>query len=419
MFHRRHRRRSRRRSGLRQHLARSWLFSYLCAHRFLALQIAMACIALGAALSLSWPSSDPGAAYDRREAWRRSLTAAPHAATRTRAEAAAQAGGSGGDAATVSVDVSSKERNAGPRLMAKLERAVAPEPERPAPPPAVVAAPPVATEPASPVVEPLGPAQVRAGPPPWLRNAVAADPMDGRPVIALVVDDLGLNRRHTAEVIGLPAPLTLAFLPYAGDLRRQAREARAAGHELLLHVPMEPIGLEDPGPDALLASLPDDELRRRLRRDMASMDGYVGINNHMGSKLTADRRAMALVMDELRNRGLLFIDSRTSPLTVAGAEAHRSGVPHAGRDVFLDNEADVGSVRAQLDLLESVARRTGAAIGIGHPYPETVAALAEWLPTVEARGFSRVPVSALVARRLCRDGSLPAACRAYAALRAP
>jgi polysaccharide deacetylase 2 family uncharacterized protein YibQ len=261
--------------------------------------------------------------------------------------------------------------------------------------------------------------QGRSGPPTWLRNAVAAKPVDGRPVIAVIVDDLGLNRRHTAETIALPGPLTMAFLPYAGDLGRQARAARAAGHELLVHLPMEPIGAEDPGPDPLLASLSDDELRERLRHAMARMDGYVGVNNHMGSRLTADRRAMAVVMQELQARGLLFIDSRTTPLTVAGAEAHRWGVPHAGRDVFLDNEANIGPIKAQLAMLESVARRTGAAIGIGHPYPETIAALAEWLPTLEARGFSLVPVSALVAHRLCRDGTLPSACRAYAALRAP
>ena len=125
------------------------------------------------------------------------------------------------------------------------------------------------------------------------------------------------------------------------------------------------------------------------------------------------------VTEELGARGLLFVDSRTTPLSVAAAEAHRRGVPSTGRDVFLDNVADVARIRAQLRHAETIARRTGAAIAIGHPYPETVAALAEWLPTLEERGFALVPVTTVVARRLCRDGTLPAACRAYAALQTP
>ncbi len=438
---RRHRRRSRWGARLGQRLTRSWLVSYLCAHRFLVLEGAIAAAALAAALLLSWPSPEPARLDDgQREAWRRSLTVTSHAVARARFDVIPEAGEVDVTSTPVSLSVSSKERIAGPRLMARLEPAMpevivpeeglaplpiepieeeGPEPERPAED--AVGATPEKPEKAPAVAPPPPRREWAPGTqPPWLRYAaVAANPLDSRPVVAVVLDDLGLRRRLTTEIIGLPGPLTLAFLPYAGGVEKQAEAARRAGHELLVHVPMEPLGSEDPGPQALLTSLSDDEFLRRLRRDLARFDGYVGVNNHMGSKATADSRKMALIMRELGDRGLLFLDSRTTPLSVAGAQALRHGVPHAGRDVFLDNIADVGHITEQLRHVEAIARRTGAAVAIGHPYPETVAALSEWLPTLERRGFNLVPVTAVVAQRVCRDGTLPAACRAYAALHTP
>ena len=387
----------------------------------------MAAAALGLALVLGWPSPEPDGGDDgRRTAWQRSLGVPSYTTARTGGEV-------GGDAAApLSLSVSAKERVVGPRLVARVRRLV---PEEGLAPLEVDPAPPVALDdveerPAVAALEepaaapPPAETVIRRGPPPsrvpaWLRHAVAASPVDDRPVVAVILDDLGLRRRETAALIDLPAPLTLAFLPYAAGVQRQASAAREAGHEVLVHVPMEPQGGEDPGPGALLTSLPDDEFRSRLRRYLGRFDGYVGVNNHMGSRATEDRGKMALVMEELRQRGLLFVDSRTTPRSVAGTEALRRGVPHAGRDVFLDNVAEVAYIRAQLDKVETVARRTGAAVAIGHPYPETVEALAGWLPQLQARGLALVPVSAVVARRLCRDGTLPAACRAYAALHDP
>jgi polysaccharide deacetylase 2 family uncharacterized protein YibQ len=257
---------------------------------------------------------------------------------------------------------------------------------------------------AVPVLRPpaLPPAPV--GTPTWLRNAVTKPLLDDRPAIVVVLDDLGMNRANTAELNQLKAPLTLAFLPYAGALERQTKAARAAGHELLLHVPMEPVGKEWPGPGALISSLDDQEMLRRLRMQLQSFDGFVGINNHMGSLLTTDRRRMALVMAELHRRGLLFLDSRTTGASVAAAEAHRVGVPHAVRDVFLDNDLDAPHIHHQLAAVERVARRHGMAIAIGHPHDATIAALRHWLPTLEAKGFALVPISTIVARRACAEG---------------
>lgn len=248
------------------------------------------------------------------------------------------------------------------------------------------------------------PALGRRQTPTWLRNAVATPLADRRPVIAVVMDDLGLNRRGTALLNQLKAPLTLSFLPYAEALAQQTRAAHAAGHELLLHMPMEPIGNEWPGPNALVSSLEPDELASRLRRHLRSFRGFVGINNHMGSLLTTDRESMAIVMAELRRQDLLFLDSRTTPASIAALEASRMGVPLAERDVFIDNELDRGYVLRQLGLAEVVARRNGHAVALGHPHDVTIAALRQWLPTLEERGFALVPISTVVARRTCADG---------------
>ena len=248
--------------------------------------------------------------------------------------------------------------------------------------------------------------------PTWLRHAVARPTIDGRPAIAVVMDDLGLNRRGTAALNRLKAPLTLSFLPYAGALEQQAEAGRAAGHELMLHLPMEPAGHEWPGPNALLSSLTPPDMASRLRAQLLSFGGFVGINNHMGSLLTAERGPMALVMAELRARGLLFLDSRTTAQSVAAAEARRAGVAHAVRDVFLDNETSLAAIRRQLAVTEQIARRRGSAVAIGHPHDATIEALRGWLPTLEQRGFVLVPISTIVARQSCADGLLnaPVAC---------
>jgi hypothetical protein len=259
------------------------------------------------------------------------------------------------------------------------------------------------------------PQPAEQGTPTWLRNAVAAS-LDARPAIALVIDDLGFNRRAAATLNRLPGPLTLAFLPYATKLDEQTRAARAAGHELLVHVPMEPRGEEWPGPNALTSELAPAELVTRLRSQLRSFPGFVGINNHMGSLLTTDPERMAIVMAELRRLGLLFLDSRTTPQSVAALEADRMGVPHAQRDVFIDHDVDRVTVLRALQRAEGIARAHGHAVVIGHPHDVTLEALRTWLPTLEARGIALVPISAIVARQSCASGVVLVAdaCARYA-----
>lgn len=238
------------------------------------------------------------------------------------------------------------------------------------------------------------------GMPQWQRNAVAAPKMDNRPRIALVIDDLGVDKHRSAAVIDLPGPLTTAFLSYASDLPAQTRAAHSAGHELLIHVPMEPKNPDmDPGPDALLISRNEAQLRHGLEEIFSRFPGYVGINNHMGSQFTGNVRGMSVVIGELKKRGLLFLDSRTSNDTVGPEIARRYGLPFAVRDVFIDNENDVAHVRARLAELERGARQRGYAIGIGHPRDATVEALRSWLPSLPRKGFVLVPVSSIVRQR--------------------
>lgn len=233
--------------------------------------------------------------------------------------------------------------------------------------------------------------------PPWQRYAVAVTPSADRPMISIVIDDLGMNRKGTARAIAFKGPLTMAFLPYAGDLKRQIAAARSAGHELLVHVSMQPISQnENPGPNVLTASLGNDELLRRLRWALDRFDGYVGINNHMGSRFTSFEAGMEVVMKEIKARGLLFLDSRTSIGSRGVALARRFGVPHARRHIFLDDTLDAETVRRRLAEVEAAAAQAGYVVAIGHPHKITLDALAKWLPEVTKRGFQLVPISAIV-----------------------
>ena len=236
---------------------------------------------------------------------------------------------------------------------------------------------------------------------PWKLFAGAA-PAAGetRPMIALIIDDMGVVRAWSERAARLPAPVTLSYLPYAVDVGAQAAAARADGHELLLHLPLEPEdATQDPGPMALLVGLGDDELRWRLAWNLARIDGYVGINNHMGSRFTSDREAMGMVISEVKERGLLFVDS----FTIAGSKAldlaHASGIPADRRHVFIDNDEDEEFIIRQLAKLEGLAYRNGYAIGIAHPRPLSLDVLEKWVAGLDERGILLVPVSAVIAQR--------------------
>lgn len=235
--------------------------------------------------------------------------------------------------------------------------------------------------------------------PAWVRYAPPVS-ASTRPRVAVVIDGLGVDQTATARAIALPAAVTLSFVVYANDLGDQTAAARQAGHELLLRVPMEPISAAAAiGSYGLGRNMPRDELVRRLRWDLARFDAYVGVDNHMGTEFAQDTPAMGVVMDELKRRGLLYLDARAVPTAPVAVAARDFGVPYAARDIFLDGEEAAISVDARLSQLVKLARERGSAIAIGHAHEETLAALQRWLPTLSRQGVVLVPLTAVVKAR--------------------
>jgi polysaccharide deacetylase 2 family uncharacterized protein YibQ len=215
--------------------------------------------------------------------------------------------------------------------------------------------------------------------------------------LAIVIDDLGYNLTVPERLVSLGAPLTFSIIPGQPYSSEVAALARRAGREFLVHLPMEPLGFpaDDPGPNALLLDIADEATRAQVSRQLDSLPGAAGANNHMGSAFTADARKMAIVQEQIARRGLLFLNSKTAPWTVPRRIAHEHGYAYLERDVFLDNERGEAAIRGQLDTAIRRARERGRAVAIGHPYPETVRVLGERVPRLAREGVILVPVSEL------------------------
>ncbi len=227
----------------------------------------------------------------------------------------------------------------------------------------------------------------------WLR--------DGPPRIAIVIDDFGYaGAARAAEFLELDVPITISVLPGTPRCRATAEAARSAGKDVLLHVPMEPLGYPevDPGEGALLLRHTHREIRALLNAAIDEIPEVVGVNNHMGSAFTRDRGRMRTVIGVLKGRGLFFLDSMTTPQSTGFSEAERAGVPALRNNMFIDSQLDeLGTVdiAGQLAELEAIARRRGGAIGIAHPHPETLRLLKRLLPKMAERGIEFVSVSEL------------------------
>lgn len=248
---------------------------------------------------------------------------------------------------------------------------------------------------------------------PVSRPSIAVDRRDwhaGRPQIAIVIDDLGNRPQAVGRLMRLPAPTTLSFLPYPEATPRLAQQAAVAGFEVFLHMPMEPIGEENPGPGALMIDADEAEITGRLDAALSRVPWAVGINNHMGSRFTSNALAMRRTMTDLSGRGLAFLDSRTIGSSLAAAMATTMGVANTGRDVFLDHDPSIAAVRRQLALVEQIARRQGSAVAIGHPNEATLSALEAWMPDALGRGFAFGGVLDIIAFRLCAGSRHNANC---------
>jgi uncharacterized protein len=222
------------------------------------------------------------------------------------------------------------------------------------------------------------------------------------PALAIVIDDLGHDRSAADALLALPFPLTISVLPHQQFSAEIAEEAYRRGDQVILHLPMEPQaegeGSEGvlPEPIELRVGMGAGEVSSDLDGMLETVPHAVGVNNHQGSRATSDPTLMRELMPLLRERGLFFIDSRTTPATVAYETAEASGVRAASRKVFLDDKQTVQAVLDQLDIAARDAMRDGSAIAIGHPHPATITALSQGIPALEKRGIRLVLASDLV-----------------------
>jgi polysaccharide deacetylase 2 family uncharacterized protein YibQ len=227
--------------------------------------------------------------------------------------------------------------------------------------------------------------------------ADAAPASAHRPVVAIIIDDVGENLHYGERAIDLPGPVTYSFLPYMDYVQPLAIMAHKRHKEIMLHLPMQAVDGRDIGPGGLTVDMTQHELIQTVTEDLNAVPYVEGINNHMGSLLTQSPGAMLWLMREIRKRGdLFFIDSRTTDMTVAQQVANENRVPTLSRDVFLDDELTTRAVAHQFRRLLAVARRQGWALAIGHPHPVTLDYLEKRLPRLVEDGVRLVPVSYLI-----------------------
>jgi len=232
-------------------------------------------------------------------------------------------------------------------------------------------------------------------------TAYAAPALSGKFRIAVVVSGLGLSAKATAAALaGLPAGVSLAFVPYASDVQHWVSQARQAGHEALLEVPMEPFDYpdSDPGPHTLRSGVDRDTNGQRLEWAMSRFTGYAGVTNLLGQRFLADSDALAPTLTQLSRRGLYFYDNGAVAQSAATDVAGRSGVAFAKSTETLDTIQTALEIDKHLSDLEAQAREHGSAMGSGFLYPITVERVAAWAKGLEKRGFVLVPVSAIASQ---------------------
>ncbi len=232
---------------------------------------------------------------------------------------------------------------------------------------------------------------------PWREYGRKTPPAGDMPRLAIIVTGLGLSSAATENAIKLAKEVTLSFTPYGADLETDVAKTRGAGHEVLLDLPMEPISYpaDDPGPHTLLTSLNPSDNIARLEWLLGRFKGYVGVINFMGSRFTVSPEALRPILHALKERGLMFVDSRSTSKSVAAGLAKQMALPRALNDRFLDHEPTRGAIDQSFAEAEGTARARGVALVVARPFPVTLERLAAWLPMLESRGIEIVPVTAL------------------------
>ena len=222
---------------------------------------------------------------------------------------------------------------------------------------------------------------------------------DRMPLVAIIIDDMGYDRKLAKRFLALNAAFTFSILPHSPFQNQIAEAARKKGIETMLHLPMEPLEYPkvDPGPGALLSSMTPDELICQLEKNLDAVPFIKGVNNHMGSKMTKDSARLHQIFTVLKKRGVFFIDSRTTAKTLCGPSARLFQVPFAERSVFLDHIQQHDFIRKQIDRLVRIAERDGIAVGIAHPHRATYDVLREMVPELKKK-VHLAPASQIVSK---------------------
>ncbi len=219
------------------------------------------------------------------------------------------------------------------------------------------------------------------------------------PKIVFVIDDVGYHLRYEQLLYSAGAPLTIAILPQLDYSEHFSREARRRGYEVILHQPMEPLGKNvDPGPGVIKGGMRRSEVERVLDKNLRTVPGASGINNHMGSKATQDGQIMNWVISELKDRNMFFLDSMTSNNSMGWRTARSKGLPYLKRSVFIDNEDDAVYIANQIGKLIDKAKKEGYAIGIGHYKRKTLETIRRMAPQINRKGVQIVRLREVVKR---------------------
>jgi polysaccharide deacetylase 2 family uncharacterized protein YibQ len=222
-------------------------------------------------------------------------------------------------------------------------------------------------------------------------------PRKALPSVAIIIDDLGYDKKIAQKFAQLDVALTFSILPFSPFQKRIARLARSKGLEIMIHMPMEPVEYPrvDPGPGTLLTTMSPDELIDQLDKNLNTLPGVKGINNHMGSRMTSESTQMYQIFSILKKRGLFFIDSRTTAESLCEPSARLLQVPFAKRDVFIDHHLKPDFIRNQIKELIRIAKKNGEAVGIMHPHSTTLKVLQEMMPDLKKQ-VRLVPASKIV-----------------------
>lgn len=217
------------------------------------------------------------------------------------------------------------------------------------------------------------------------------------PLVAIIIDDLGYDKKIAKKLSNLDALLTFSILPHSPFQKSIARLSRDKGFGIMLHLPMEPLEYPgvNPGPGTLLTSMTPDQLVRQLEKNLDAVPFIKGVNNHMGSKMTAESSQIYQIFSILKNRKLFFIDSRTTAESLCKPSARLFQIPFSQRDVFIDHLVEAQFIRKQLKELVRIAQENGYAVGIGHPHVLTYQVLHEMLPDLQKK-VELVPASEIV-----------------------